>query len=93
MSKIQNIAFLSTTEAKYMASSQACKEEIWLKGFLGEFGRIKDKVKLLYNSQNVIHFSKNPSYQSKTKHIPIKYHFFRHVTHEGGVALEKVHTK
>jgi hypothetical protein len=75
MSKIQNIAFLSTTEAEYMASSQACKEEIWLKGFLGEFGRMQDKVKVLYDSQIVFQLDRNPAYHSKMKNISIKYHF------------------
>jgi hypothetical protein len=76
-----------------MATSHACKEAIWLKGFLGEFGRMQDKVKVLCDSQSVIHLARNPSYHSKTKHISIKYHFVRHVVDEGGVALEKVHTK
>jgi hypothetical protein len=93
MSKLQNIVALSTTEAEYMAASHACKEEIWLKGLLGEFGRMQDKVKVLCDSQSAIHLARNPSYHSKTKHISIKYHFVRQVVDEGGVALEKVHTK
>jgi hypothetical protein len=54
---------------------------------------MEDKVKLLCNSQSAIHLAKNPTYHTKTKHIPIKYHFARHVINEGGVSLEKVHTK
>jgi hypothetical protein len=90
MSKLQNIVSLSTMEEEYIASSHACKEEIWLKGLLGEFGRMQDKVKLFCDSQSVIHLAKNPAYHSKTNHIPIKYHFVRQVIDEGGVALEKV---
>jgi hypothetical protein len=93
MSKLQNIVALSTTEAEYVAASHACKEAVWLKGLFGEFGRIQDKVKLLCDSQSAIHLAKNPAYHSKTKHIPIKYHFVRQVIDEGGVSLEKVHTK
>jgi hypothetical protein len=40
MSKIQNIVSLSTTEAKYVVASHACKEIVWLKGLFGEFGRM-----------------------------------------------------
>jgi hypothetical protein len=76
-----------------MVDSHACKEEIWLKGLLGEFGRMQDKVKVFCDSQSVIHMESNPYYHSKLKHISIKYHFVRHVVDEGGVALEKVHTK
>jgi hypothetical protein len=93
MSKLQNIVSLSTIEAEYVAASRACKETVWLKGLFGEFGRMQDKVKLLCDSQSAIHLAKNPTYHSKTKHIPIKYHFVRHVIDEGGVSLEKVHTK
>ena len=92
MSKLQNIVTLSTTEEKYMASSHACKETIWLQGLLGEFGRMQNKVKVFCDSQSVIHLARNLAYHSKTKHISIKYHFVRHVD-EVGVALEKVHTK
>jgi hypothetical protein len=38
---------------------------------------MQDKVKLLCDSQSASHLAKNPSYQSKTKRIPIKYHFVR----------------
>ena len=84
---------LSTIEAEYVVASHACKEVVWLKGLFGEFGRMKDKVKLLCDSQSVIHLAKNLAYHSKTKDIPIKYHFVRQVIDEGGVSLEKVHTK
>jgi hypothetical protein len=64
-----------------------------LKVLFGEFGRIQDKVKLLCDSQSAIHLAKNLSYHTKTKHIPVKYHFVRHVIDERGVYLEKIHTK
>ena len=93
MSKLQNIVALSTTEAEYIAASHACKEAVWLKGLLGELGKVQNTIKVFCDSQSAIHLAKNPAYHSKTKHIPIKYHFVRHVVHEGGVVLEKVHTK
>ena len=76
-----------------MVASHACKEAIWLRGLLGELGRMQDKVKVFCNSQSVIHFTRNSTYQSKMKHIYVKYHFVREVVDEGGVDLEKVHTK
>jgi hypothetical protein len=76
-----------------MASSQACKEAIWLHGLWGEFGRMHDKVKIFCDSQSAIHLARNQAYHNKTKHISVKYHFVRQVVDEGGVSLEKVHTK
>eukprot|EP00253_Pinus_taeda_P036288 PITA_36288 len=93
ISKLHNIVAVSTTEAEYIAASHACKEAIWLKGLFGEFGRLQDNIKLFCDSQSAIHLAKNPAYHSKSKHIPIKYHFVRHVITKRGVSLEKVHTK
>eukprot|EP00253_Pinus_taeda_P036138 PITA_36138 len=67
MSKLQNIVALSTTEVEYIATSHACKEEIWLKGLFGEFGRLQDNIKLFCDSQSAIHLAKNPAYHSKLK--------------------------
>eukprot|EP00253_Pinus_taeda_P023901 PITA_23901 len=93
MSKLQNIVALSTTEAEYIAASHACKEAIWLKGLFGEFGKLQDNIKLFCDSQSAIHLAKNLAYHSKSKHIPIKYHFVRQVITKRRVSLEKVHTK
>eukprot|EP00253_Pinus_taeda_P033813 PITA_33813 len=93
MSKLQNIVALSTTEAEYIAASHSCKDAVWLKGLLGEFGRLQDNIRLLCDSQSAIHLATNLAYHSKSKHIPIKYHFVRQVITERGVSLEKVHTK
>eukprot|EP00253_Pinus_taeda_P022944 PITA_22944 len=54
---------------------------------------LQDNIKLFCHSQSAIHLAKNPAYHSKSKHIPIKYHFLRQVITERGVSLEKVHTK
>ena len=93
MSKLQSIVALSTTEAEYVSASHACKEAVWLKGLLGELGQFQKIVNIFCDSQIAIHLAKNPAYHSKTKHIPVKYHYVRHVIDEGEVILEKVHTK
>ena len=79
MSKLQNIVALSTTEAKYTSDSHACKKAIWMKGLLGEFGSVQKNVNFFCDSQSAIYLAKNPSYHSKTKHIPLNYHFVRQV--------------
>ena len=60
---------------------------------MGELGKVHNTIKVFCDSQSAIHLAKNPAYHSKTKNIPVKYHFVRHVVYEGGVVLEKVHTK
>jgi ATP-binding cassette subfamily B (MDR/TAP) protein 1 len=47
VSKLQNVIALSTTEAEYMATTQACKEAIWMKKLIEELGHKQEKI-LLY---------------------------------------------
>eukprot|EP00253_Pinus_taeda_P032818 PITA_32818 len=93
MSKLQETVALSTTEAEYIAASDASKEAIWLKGLLDENGRKQEKVDVLCDSQSAIHLATNPAFHSRTKHIDVRYHFLRHVIDGGKVALKKVNTR
>ena len=66
---------LSTTEAEYVAATEAGKEMIWLHGFLDELGK-KQEMGILYSdSQSAIFLAKNSAFHSKSKHIQTKYHF------------------
>ncbi|KAL0361076.1 UNVERIFIED_CONTAM: Retrovirus-related Pol polyprotein from transposon TNT 1-94 [Sesamum radiatum] len=47
-SQLQNIVGLSTTEAEYIATTEALKEAIWLKGLLDEIGFLKQKVTVFF---------------------------------------------
>jgi hypothetical protein len=93
MSKLQETVVLSTTEAEYIATSDATKEAIWLKGLLDEIGRTQEKVNVLCDSESAMHLATNPAYHSRTNHIDVRYHFLRHVINGGKVALQKVHTR
>eukprot|EP00253_Pinus_taeda_P002152 PITA_02152 len=93
ISKLQETVALSTTEAEYIAASDASKEAIWLKGLLDEIGRTREKVNVFCESQSAIHLATNPAYHNKTKHINVRYHFLRHVIDGKKVALKKVHTR
>ena len=45
------------------------------------------------DNTNAINISKNPVMHSKTKHIPIKFHFLREHVIEKNIKLEYVETK
>lgn len=51
MSRLQKSVALSTTEAEYMAISEASKEMIWLKNFLAELGKKQQDSALYSDSQ------------------------------------------
>eukprot|EP00253_Pinus_taeda_P011723 PITA_11723 len=93
MPKLQETVVLSTIEEKYITTSDASKEAIWLKGLLHEIGRMQEKVNVLCDSQSAIHLATKLAYHSKTKHIDVMYHFLRHVIDSGKVALKKVHSR
>ncbi|KAL7128501.1 hypothetical protein ABFS83_13G000400 [Erythranthe nasuta] len=89
-SQLQNIVSISTTEAEYIAATEAVKESLWLKGLLSEIGFLKVKVVIFSDSQSGIQLCKNPVFHDRTKHIEIKYHFIRKVVEKGEINLEKI---
>ncbi|PON61539.1 hypothetical protein PanWU01x14_144550 [Parasponia andersonii] len=90
VSKLQKIVALSTTEAEYVAVTDASKELIWLQSFLEELSQNYGKSTLHCDSQSVIHLAKNPVYHARTKHIQVRYHFIRSALEDGVLVLEKI---
>ena len=50
-------------------------------------------IPIYCDNTSAINISKNPVLHSKTKHIPIKYHFLQEQVNEQQVKLEYVNTK
>ncbi|KAH9745517.1 hypothetical protein KPL70_004101 [Citrus sinensis] len=93
VSKLQTVMALSTTEAEYMAATQACKKAIWIQRLLKELGHKQEKISVFCNSQSTLHIARNPTFYSRTKHIGVQYHFVREVVEDGSVDLQKIYTK
>ena len=74
---LQSVVALSTTEAEYIALSEAVKEAIWLKGLVTELGLKQGSVNISCDSSSAIQLSKNPKYHERTKHVDIRLHFIR----------------
>lgn len=91
-SKLQNCVALSTTEAEYIAITDAGKEVLWMKKFLKELGIKQEKFVLYSDNQSAIHLSKNPSFHARSKHIDVRYHWIRDVLESKQLDLEKIHT-
>ena len=91
-STLQHVVALSTTEAEYMALTEAVKEALWLKGICGELGFNQDSVEIHCDSQSAISLAKNSVHHERTKHIDYKLHFIRdHIT-AGTIKVSKIHT-
>ncbi|KAG6616766.1 RxLR effector candidate protein [Phytophthora cinnamomi] len=94
-SKKQRTVALSSTEAEYMALSEATQEAVWLKVFLRELGEMAsdEAIKIYEDNQGSIALAKNPEFHKRTKHIDIRYHFVREKVEDGQVVLEYCSTK
>ncbi|KAK9873393.1 hypothetical protein WA026_022456 [Henosepilachna vigintioctopunctata] len=73
----QKTVALSSTEAEYMALSEAAKEAIYLKNLLFELFHFKDKIVVFNDNQAAQKLSANQSNHCRTKHIDVRHHFIR----------------
>lgn len=89
---LQLTVALSTTEAEYMAMTEAIKEAIWLHGLMADLGIGQDHVVVHCDSQSAIHLAKNQVHHARTKHIDVRFHFVREIIDEGDILLEKIGT-
>lgn len=77
-SRKQATVALSSTEAEYMALSDATKEGIYLRKLFNELNDENiEKVSILTDNKESIKLAENPVFHKRTKHIDIRHHFIR----------------
>eukprot|EP00253_Pinus_taeda_P018020 PITA_18020 len=77
-SRKQRLVALSSTEAEYMATSQASCEAIWMQKILvGLFDQRMDPIVIYCDNQSCIKLSQNRVFHDRSKHIDIWYHHLR----------------
>jgi hypothetical protein len=100
-SKLQTEIALSTTEAEYIALSQALRETIPLMELARETREhgfdipiLKPKIhcKAFKDNAGALELAKMPKLRPRTKHIATKYHHFREYVSTKRIALMKVTT-
>lgn len=93
-SKKQSSVSLSTAEAEYIAAAECCTQIIWMKQMLKDMHiQFEDPILIFCDNTSAISISKNPVMHSKTKHIPIKYHFLREQVANQAVQLSYIPSK
>ena len=93
-SKKQSSIALSTVEAEYVAAASFCIQLLWMMQILQDIQiTCTPPISIFCDNTSAISISKNPIMHSKTKHIPIKYHFLREQVLEQKVKLEYVPSK
>ena len=94
LSKKQTSISLSTAEAEYITAASCCTQVLWMKQTLQDLQvQFSEPIPIFCDNTSAISISKNPVMHSKTKHIPIKYHFVREQVAEKNIKLEYVCTK
>ncbi|KAK8980553.1 hypothetical protein V6N11_074164 [Hibiscus sabdariffa] len=85
----------STTEAEYIAASEAAKEAVWIKKFITELGvvpSISDALELYCDNNGAIEQAKEPISHQRSKHILKRFHLIQEIVDRGDVEICKVHT-
>lgn len=85
----------STTEAEYIAASEAAKEAIWIRKFITELGvvpSISGPIDLYCDNNGAIAQAKEPKSHQKSKHIQRRYHLIREIIDRGDVKISRVST-
>ena len=89
-SKKQSTVALSSTEAEYMALTQAVKESIWLQVLLSDLGagrHQEEERNINIDNQGALALARNPEFHARKKHIDIQYHFVREHAETGKIRL------
>lgn len=89
-SRRQPCVALSTTEAEFVAASEATKEAVWLKQLLAELGMDHQPTRLYCDNQSAIALVKNPAFHQRTKHIDVRLFHIREVQESGTVNIEYI---
>jgi L-arabinose isomerase len=92
-SKKKNSVALSTTEAKYVATSACCAKLLWMKQTLKDYRCHFTHIPLLCDNESPIKLANNPVSHSRTKHIDIRHHFMRDHETKGDITLSHVSTE
>lgn len=100
-SRLQSEISLSTTEAEYIALSTAARELLPMRELLSEitetFGFTTKAPSihctLFEDNIGAETLAKAPKMNARTKHIAIKYHFFREAVRKGILRIKRVETK
>ncbi|XP_071572364.1 uncharacterized protein [Temnothorax nylanderi] len=90
-SSLQRVTALSSSEAEYMAISEALKELLWLRPLLESLGLKQTReTELKVDNQAAIAMSKNPELHRRTKHIGVRFHRIRQEQEAGNVTVSYI---
>ena len=99
-SKLQTEITLSTTEAEYVALSQAMREVIPLMNLMKELGKVLKintlkpdfYCQLFEDNRSTITVVESKKFTPRTKHIALKYHHYRQYVNNKTIRINSIDT-
>ena len=92
-SKKQVTKALSSTEAEYVAMSEAAREACWLRSLHSELSILQSEAPMLLHGDNkgLIAMAKNPVFHQRAKHIDIRWHWVRDLVQDAIIEFISIH--
>ncbi len=94
-SKLQSTTALLSTEAEYMATTEAGKKALWISQFLTflEFWLLNQPFDLRADNKKAILLTENSEFHQKTKHIEVRWHWIREKVEQNEIVISYISTK
>ncbi|KAJ9542935.1 hypothetical protein OSB04_029441 [Centaurea solstitialis] len=86
----------STTEAEYIAASDAAKKAVWLRNFLSDLrvvASVSRPIDIFCDNSGAVAQAKEPREHHKSRHVLRKYHLIREIIGRGDVRICKIPTE
>ncbi|KAJ9565658.1 hypothetical protein OSB04_001624 [Centaurea solstitialis] len=86
----------STTEAEYIAASDAAKEAVWLRNLLSDLrvvACVSRPIDIFCDNSGAVAQAKEPREHHKSRHVLRKYHLIREIIGRGDVRICKIPTE
>jgi hypothetical protein len=83
---------LSSTEAEYVALSEASQEACWLQNLYNELGHKQEKPTLIKgDNDGSIAMAKNLQFHKRSKHITMQWHWIHDLVENNTIAIKSCH--
>ena len=93
-SRQQKNVTVSTTEAEYVASSEAAREAVWLRRLTKSIGEEQSHPTLIRcDNQGAIKLAQSREFRKKTKHIEVHHHYVREQVEKREITLSYIPTE
>ena len=92
---LQRVLSLSSTEAEYLAASEAARDAVWLRRMLQEIGVLgeSDSIPIYLDNAGAQLLAEGSRGSARTRHIDVRAHFIRQAVEDKVVAIQRVPTR